>query len=253
MSRRPRSACPRRPRGLWLRDRPSTGRRDRRGRTDCHFLPSTASAHLSPIQDSRRAPNPDGPPAALSHRPNRSLVAPWREMGSKPRHLAPMSPKGANTNRSSQPLDRSATAADALTEFLSRLVRDYRVPFSRRMKSAARRASRDVEHAGRALIEILRLPLIDREKDVVQCPEEPRATPVRLESGRLETAGKPWDSRNRCQTVLLRARHMRQFSASARNGRFKEVRHGETGFPSRWAALRVGRRTNSTLRHKSGV
>ena len=183
MSRRPRSACPRRPRGLWLRDRPSTGRRDRRGRTDCHFLPSTAWADLSPIQDSRRAPNPDGPPAALSHRPNRSLVAPWREMGSKPRHLAPMSPKGANTNRSSQPPDRSATAADALTEFLSRLVRDYRVPFSRRMKSPARRASRDVEHAGRALIEILRLPLIDREKDVVQCPEEPRATPVRLESG----------------------------------------------------------------------
>ena len=55
----------------------------------------------------------------------------------------------------------------------------------------------------------LGLPLIDREKDVVQCPEEPRAAPVRLESGWLERQ----ESRDAVGVpALLRARHGAHFS-----------------------------------------
>ena len=73
---------------------------------------------------------------------------------------------------------KSGTAADALTEFHRRVVRDNRMSFRRRMECAAGGPPGEVKDAEWAFVEILLRPLINGEKDIVHRSEEPRAGAV---------------------------------------------------------------------------
>src|SRR5579872_3568575 len=112
------------------------------------------------------------------------------------------------TRRQTAILFALLSTAEALTKLGRRLVGDDCMSLRRRVEGAAGRASGEVQQTGRALVEILRLPLIDREKDVVQCPEKPGAAPVRLESDRRERQELRWIVGT---AACLGSGHMRRF------------------------------------------